>query len=307
MSTAGEKTVSVSYTYGGTTKTANYTINVLESGSSETGSYTWDLSIASYETPTSAALVTWNSDCATLTAEQGQGKTAANNYLGGDSNARTSSRFYSGNTMRFTPYIKLIRNLLLRFTPAERYTITSVVFTATSSTYATALEDSNWTNASASASGTTVTITPTDGSSEFYAVHGGTIGGTSIVLNYSYNPPASLSSITLDTTNVQTTFAVGDTFNYTGLVVTAHYTDSTSGVVTPTNVSTPSTASTGQKTVTVTYTENEVTKTASYNITVNANPSISWTSPTINVYSGTTLSGSDVNAWTVQYNDGTGQ
>lgn len=292
MSTTGEKTVTVSYTYSGTTKTASYTITVLENGGSQTGSYTWDLSIASYETPTSASLVTWLSDCATLTSEQASGKTAANNYLGGDSNARTSSRFYSGNTMRFTP--------------ASNYEITSVVFTATSTTYANALKDTNWTNATASVSETTVTITPTDGSQEFYGVHGGTIGGTSVVVNYSYTPPASLSSITLDTTNVQTTFSVGDTFNYTGLVVTAHYSDLSSKTVTPTSVSSPNMSTTGNKTVTVTYTEDEVTETETYSITVNANPSISWTAPTINVYSGFTLSGSDVNEWAVTYNDGAG-
>lgn len=292
MSSAGEKTITVSYTYGGTTKTATYTITVLESGGSQTGSFTWDLSIASYETPTSAALVTWSSECATMTAEQGEGKTAANNYLGGDSNARTSSRFYTGNTMRFVP--------------ATNYVITSIVFTATQASYATALRDSNWTNATASLSGVTVTITPTNGSQEFYGVHGGTTGGTSVVVNYTYTPPASLSSITLDTSNVQTTFSVGDTFNYTGLVVTAHYSDLSSKAVTPTSVSTPNMSTTGNKTVTVTYTEDEATKTESYSITVTANPSISWTAPTINVYSGSALSGSDVNAWSVTYNDGAG-
>ena len=292
MTTAGDKTITVSYTYGGTTKTATYTITVLESGGSQTGSFTWDLTIASYNTPTSAALVTWSSDCCVLTAEQATGKTAANNYLGGDSQSHTSSRFYTGNTMRYAP--------------AENYEITSVVFTATSTSYATALQNSTWTNASASASGSTVTITPTNGSNEFYAVHGGTIGGTSIVVNYSYTPEASLSSISLDTSNVQTAFSVGDTFNYTGLVVTASYTDGSSKVVTPTNVSTPSTATTGNKTVTVTYTEDEVTKTETYTITVTANPSISWTAPTINVYSGSTLSGEDVNSWAVTYNDGAG-
>lgn len=292
MSTAGEKTITVSYTYGGTQKSASYTITVLENGGSQTGSFTWDLSIASYNTPTSTSLVTWSSDCATLTAEQASSKTAANNYLGGDSNARTSSRFYSGNTMRFVP--------------AANYEITSVVFTATSTTYATALSGSTWTNATAAASGTTVIITPTDGTIQFYGVHGGTTGGTSIVVNYSYTPPASLSSITLDTSNTQTVFSVGDTFNYAGLVVTAHYTDASSSVVVPTNVSSPVMSSTGNKTVTVTYTENEVSQYAQYSITVNANPSISWTAPTINVYSGATLSGENVNAWAVTYNDGAG-
>ena len=123
---------------------------------------------------------------------------------------------------------------------------------------------------------------------------------------YLWKEAAALSSISLDTTNVQTTFSVGDTFNYAGLTVTAHYSDSTSAVVTPTNVSAPDMSSTGNKTVTVTYTEGGVSKDNSYTITVNANPSISWTAPTINVYTGSVLSGTDVNGWGVTYNDGAG-
>lgn len=293
MSSAGEKTITVSYTYDGTTKSAQYTITVLEGGSSVPGSYTWDLSIASYNTPTSTELVTWSSDCATMTAERATGKTAANNYLGGDSNARTSSRFYTGNT--------------LRFTPSSNYEITSVIYTATSGTYANALRDSTWTNASASVSNTTtVTITPTDGSTAFYAVHSAQTGSTSVAVNYLYTPPAELSSITLYTSNVQTVFAVNDTFNYTGLVVTAHYSDSSSKTVTPTSVSSPDMSTTGQKTVTVTYEENDVSKNASYNITVNSNPTLSWTAPTINVYSGTTLTSTEANSWGVTYNNGSG-
>lgn len=115
-----------------------------------------------------------------------------------------------------------------------------------------------------------------------------------------------LSSISLNTLNVQTTFSIGDTFNYSGLVVTASYDDSTSAVVSPTSVSSPDMSSAGNKTVTVTYTEGGVTKTSEYSITVNSNPSISWTSPTIQEYSGALLTGTDVNDWSVTYNDGAG-
>ena len=88
-----------------------------------------------------------------------------------------------------------------------------------------------------------------------------------------YKVPASsssktLSSISLDTSNVTTEFYVSDTFNYTGLVVTANYTDSTSATVSPTSVSSPDMSSVGNKTVTVSYTEGAVTKTASYSISV---------------------------------------
>ena len=80
----------------------------------------------------------------------------------------------------------------------------------------------------------------------------------------------ALDSITLDTSDAPTTFNVGDTFSYEGLSVTANYDDGTDDIVTPTSVSTPNMSTAGQKTVTVTYTEGGVTKTATYTITVNA-------------------------------------
>lgn len=78
----------------------------------------------------------------------------------------------------------------------------------------------------------------------------------------------TLSSISLNTSSVTTSFEVGDSFSYTGLVVTANYSDNSSATVTPTSVSSPDMSSAGTKTVTVSYTENSVTKTASYSITV---------------------------------------
>lgn len=140
-------------------------------------------------------------------------------------------------------------------------------------------------------------------SSDLFACYS---SGQSPVYLWKSVTPKVLDSISINTTNVQTTFTVGDTFNYTGLVVTANYTDSTSATVSPTSVSTPDLSSTGNKTVTVTYTENNVSKTAQYTVNVNSTPSISWTAPTINVYSGSTLSGTDVNGWSVTYNDGAG-
>ena len=74
----------------------------------------------------------------------------------------------------------------------------------------------------------------------------------------------TLSSISLNTSNVQTIFDVDETFSYSGLVVTAHYSDSSSQTVTPTSVSSPDMSTIGEKTVTVTYND----KTASYTISV---------------------------------------
>ena len=93
--------------------------------------------------------------------------------------------------------------------------------------------------------------------------------------NYSTQCTASsctLSSITLNISSVQKSFSVGDAFNYTGLIVTANYSDCESKTVTPTSVSSPVMSTTGNKTVTVSYTESGTTKTATYTITVEAAP-----------------------------------
>ena len=94
----------------------------------------------------------------------------------------------------------------------------------------------------------------------------------------------TLTGITLDTTNVKTEFEVGDTFTYEGLVVTANYDNQDPQVVIPTSVSSPDMSTEGDKEVTVTYTENNVTKTATYEISVS-----SVTPPTPVVTGGTTV------------------
>ena len=81
-------------------------------------------------------------------------------------------------------------------------------------------------------------------------------------------PSRTLTSISLDTSESQTTFNINEDFNYDELVVTAYYDDETSDVVGPTSVSTPNMSTAGTKTVTVTYTEGNITKTATYQIEV---------------------------------------
>ena len=74
----------------------------------------------------------------------------------------------------------------------------------------------------------------------------------------------SLTSITLSG-EYQTKFNKGDTFNHTGLVVTANYNNGTSSVVTNSaTFSTPDMSTAGNKTITVTYGGQNAT----YNITV---------------------------------------
>ena len=135
--------------------------------------YTWDLTIASYDEITDPAIVTWSSAYATMTNSSESGGTSASNYLGGDDNNRTSSRFYANNT--------------LTITPAAGYAITSLVFSATSEGYANALQGSAWTNATATVEGQTVTVVPTDGLAVISATIGGTCGFTAVTVYYEEN------------------------------------------------------------------------------------------------------------------------
>ncbi len=69
--------------------------------------------------------------------------------------------------------------------------------------------------------------------------------------------------------NYPTEFTQGDTFSHEGMVVTATYEDnSTKNVTNSAEFTGYNMSTTGNQTVTVSYTENEVTKTATYDITV---------------------------------------
>lgn len=86
-----------------------------------------------------------------------------------------------------------------------------------------------------------------------------------------------LDYIELDTSNAQTEFTVGDMLNYQGLSVTAYYDNDTSAIVTGYIVTANGLDDDGKLTAdsneaTVTYTEEGVTKTATYGITVTAKP-----------------------------------
>lgn len=167
-------TISGNLTDGFTFKMPGYPVTVT---ATFTKHYSWNLTIASYDEITDLDIVTWSSDYATMTNSTGTSSTRASNYLGGDGNNRTSSRFYTNN--------------ILTITPATNYKIFGIVFTATSESYATALGNSTWTNASASVSSTTVTVTPNDGQEELSATIGGTCGFTSVVVYYVFYIPVN--------------------------------------------------------------------------------------------------------------------
>ena len=84
------------------------------------------------------------------------------------------------------------------------------------------------------------------------------------------NAALTLSSIAITTAPTKTTYNEGEFFDATGMVVTATYTDNSTDDVTASCTFSPSTALTTSDTeITVSYTENGTTKTATQAITVN--------------------------------------
>ena len=281
------KKVQIGFKYTSTaTKAGTWEIQNFKIDEGETGpvnqNFTWDLSTASYSSATENQVV-WTHDVATMTATKAGANTPPNNYLGGDSNNRTSSRFY--------------KNSNLAFAPASGITIIKVEYTATSADFASAMANSTWTNASAVASGTKVEITPADGTQAFSAVLGATSGGTAMKVYYSSGaaPSATLTGIAVS--GQKTEFTVGDTFTHDTAVVTATYSDnSTKNVTASATFSEPDMSTAGTKEVTVSYTEGGVSKSTSYNITVSGT-AVNTLSITMNEYvaaHGCTVSANNV-------------
>ena len=138
----------------------------------------WDLSIDETSSASTSQLA-WTGTYANMTVDKdGSGTNANNYYPGTQGKSYTSTRFYT--------------NSVLTIEPAAGYCISSIVFEATQASYATALNNSSWTNATSSVSSSIVTVVPTDSSASVSATIGGTCGFTSVVVNI--DPSAYLKS-----------------------------------------------------------------------------------------------------------------
>ena len=149
----------------------------------------------------------------------------------GENAVATGDKFYAGTQLTITA------------TPEEGYKLASVSVVDGSSTDVTASVYDNG----------TLTMPEYD-----------------VTISATFEAAKTLTSIDITTAATQTTFWQGETFNSTGLVVTAHFDGAADEVVTPTV--TGSTATAGTQTVTVSFTEGTVTKSTTYNITVKAIP-----------------------------------
>lgn len=110
-----------------------------------------------------------------------------------------------------------------------------------------------------------------------YSNYASNSGSTGPIVIYKKTQTCTLNSITLNTDDVQKSFCKDDDFDYTGLVVTANYAGGcASKTVNPTSVSSPTMGSIGTMTITVSYTEGNITKNATYSITVTSPYTIKW-------------------------------
>ncbi|MGM9873846.1 MAG: endonuclease [Bacilli bacterium] len=263
-----------------TSKSASCSVEVIESDFEDVISSTFNLTIASYNAAdVSTDSVTWENDFIKMTNKKNGSSTNANNYLGGDANNRTSSRFYN--------------NQKLTLNSQDGYYLYKVEFTAASNSYATTFANSTWSsNCSATASELIVTITPnTNNVNSVDVLVGGTCGFTSVTF-YVYK---ALTDIALDTSKTTTTFYLNSTFNYNNLIVNATYSDKSSDTVNPTSVSTPDMTTLGTKVVTVTYTYNGTSISRTYEITVENKTFTSITASTSKVFHpGEVITTSDI-------------
>ena len=97
----------------------------------------------------------------------------------------------------------------------------------------------------------------------------------------------TLSSIAVTTKPTKTSYYVGDTLNTAGMVVQATYSDGTKANVTGYTCSPTTLSTAGTQTITVSYKEGTVTKTATFTVTVTA-PSITVSPATLNLSVGQT-------------------
>ena len=122
-------------------------------------------------------------------------------------------------------------------------------------------------------------------------------GGETCTTTLAVTVTHKLTAIAVTTNPTKTIYEYGDTLDTTGMVVTASYSDSQTKIVTKYSCS-PTTFSTiGNQAVTVSYTENEVTQTTTFNVTVNRKsiPKPTWKSNL--TYTGNRQSVNNTNYW----------
>lgn len=192
------------------------------------------IDLSKNETTTATAdELTWDRALVHVMVLSDEKGTPANNYYPGTVGKNyTSTRFYNNST--------------LAITPTNSLSISEIVFTAASENYANILANSTWTNATASASGTTVSIIPTDGTKEVSAVISATTGHKSIEIIYGQPKIKEKHSVIISSDVKNGTITATPTTAYAGENITLTATPDGGYILSEWNVTT----ATGNVTVT---------------------------------------------------------
>ena len=122
-------------------------------------------------------------------------------------------------------------------------------------------------------------------------------GGETCTTTLAVTVTHRLSAIAVTTKPNKLTYEYGDTLATTGMVVTASYSDSQTKTVTSYSCSPTTFSTVGNQVVTVSYTENGVTQTATFNVTVNRKSIIKPTWKSNLTYTGSAQSVSSTSYW----------
>lgn len=157
-------------------------------------------------------VITWTGTSCTITQEKAKASTAPN------SSYVANPRWYASN--------------LVTFAAKEGYKITGATVTCTSASYATALQKSTFTGATATVTGSVVTIT-CSADSGFAVTMGAQARISSVKVTYEATAPGkTVTSLVVAGAPATTEYYVGENFDQKGLTVTATYDDETSEDVT---------------------------------------------------------------------------
>lgn len=216
----------------------------------------FDLTTTTQITTQTQNSVVFTNGSATITITKSNSGTRVDNYMPGGNTEATHTRTYNTNPITFNA--------------GSGNTISSIYITVTSSSGAiTNLTGGSWSaTTTVTGSGNTRTVTLSAAAQSISVTPTGTSRVTAVTITYSAAASKTLSSIAITTQPTKRAYLVGETFSKTGAVVTATYSDKTTANVSTSVTWTPTTGLvSGSNTITASYTEGGVTKTATTTVT----------------------------------------
>ncbi|MCQ2742364.1 MAG: Ig-like domain-containing protein [Bacilli bacterium] len=187
-----------SASFTATTKLSRITISYEEGGGDDptpsADKKTLDFTKTTQCTSASTNSLVYASSPVTFTIDKDGSTTPANNYYPG-----TTGQSYSST--------RVYKNSKITIDAGTGNVVTLVKITAATTAYATTLANATWTGATAAASGSTVTVTPTLTAKSLSFVPGGTAGFTTVEVSYSSSTAPSISI-----KNTPSSVEVDDTF-----------------------------------------------------------------------------------------------